>query len=152
MGNVILAIFLMIVAVVLLLARSRGWIKRPTLGRWDKIAGVMSFLLGLIMLVLPSVNDLLTTSGSFNYQVRIVAQGTGNDVAGANVRIEVDGGIPPFRSVTGADGLARFSIESSYIEEPGRLVVDATGYKQYELLIELRENELPLIIQIEPES
>jgi hypothetical protein len=109
----------------------------------------MAFLTAIVVLVLPNLTS--PSVGSFGYQVRVQSKITGDDISGAEVRIEIGGDIMPLHDTTDRDGLARFSIESSYVGKPARLVVEAFGYKRSELHIDLRKSVTPMIIQLELE-
>jgi hypothetical protein len=59
-------------------------------------------------------------------------------------------GKAPLDEIADSNGFARFTIDTSYANKPGRLIVQATGYKTYAQNIDLVKDALPDIIQLEP--
>ena len=90
-----------------------------------------------------------TTPTRFTYPVRVQEQGTGQNIPNAKVIIEVVGQAP-LDEITDTDGFARIFIDASYVGKPGRLLVEANGYKPCRQEIDLREGILPDTIQLEP--
>jgi hypothetical protein len=122
-------------------------------------APIVVALIGGVCLIIATViglPDFITgkasptpTTSSFIYQVRVQAQGTGEYIPNAEVRIEV-GERAPLRSTTDTEGTAVISIDSSYAGQLGRLVVDAPGYKREEQFMNLTKGDLPAVVQLEP--
>jgi len=123
---------------------------------WTKvgaIAAVISVLIALIALgqsfIFPTDEPTSTLENTkFEYQVRVQARGTGENVSDAAVTIEV-GGKAPLDGITDSNGLARISISVSHAGQPGILIVEAIGYKRYTQNIDLTKDVLPKIIQLE---
>jgi hypothetical protein len=98
-----------------------------------------------------SSSDVVTpTVVDFSYQVRVQSKDTGEEIMGAEVTIEV-GGKAPLDDVTDSNGLARIFVSSSYIGEPGFLIVEAEGYQKHTQNIDLIKDTLPDVVQIESE-
>lgn len=97
----------------------------------------------------PFSTEVVPSPTVFNYQVRVQAEDTGDYVQNAKVTIEV-GTKAPLDSITDSNGLARIFISYSYAGQPGRLIVEATGYVRYEQYIDLTEDALPDVVQLEP--
>jgi hypothetical protein len=83
-----------------------------------------------------------------DYAVRVQAQDTGDYVERARVTIEISGKAP-LDDITDTQGLARIHIPSSHAEHPGKLIVEASGYKRYEQHINLTPDALPDVVQLE---
>lgn len=76
-------------------------------------------------------------------------QMTGNGVVGAVVLLEVVGK-EPLDSITDARGFCQFIIPDTFLERPGRIIVEAEGYLQYTQNYNLAVESLPNIIELEP--
>jgi hypothetical protein len=87
-------------------------------------------------------------SQTFQYSVKVQAKETGEDIPNVRVIIEVIGQAP-LDEVTDSNGFARVFIDANRAGQPGRLIVQATGYKKYTQNIDLLEDMLPEIIQLE---
>ena len=105
-------------------------------------------LIGLASAVIPIVITRCDGDADFEYPVRVQAKDTGDYVVRARVVIEVVGEAP-VDDTTDTRGLARIRIPSSRAGQPGRLVVEASGYKRYEQHINLAPNALPHVVQLE---
>lgn len=108
-------------------------------------------LVGLAGVIIPTILTRCNGNGDSEYLVRVEAKGTGNYVERARVTIEI-GGKAPLDDVTDTHGLAIIRIPPSYAKQPGRLIVEASGYKKYEQNISLVLDALPDVIQLEPTS
>ncbi len=75
---------------------------------------------------------------SFSYLIRVQEESTGQNIANANVIIEVTGQAP-LDGITDANGVARIFIPDSHSEEPARLLVEAERYESYRQEIDLTE-------------
>jgi hypothetical protein len=119
---------------------------------------VVILLLGLIVACGPEsppqtvvVTVVVTEPKKFSYLVSVQAKETGENIRQAKIIIQVPGK-PPLDEVTDSTGLARISIEASHVGQPGKLIVEATGYEQYVQNIDLTEGNLPDVIQLESVS
>ena len=92
-----------------------------------------------------------STDGDFAYLVRVHARDTDEPISNAEVTIEV-GGKAPLDDITDTSGLARIFIDSSYVGEPGVLVVRATGYETHRQHIDLKKGALPDVVMLDPAS
>jgi hypothetical protein len=106
-------------------------------------------LIGLAGVIVPIVLTRCDGNGDFEYLVRVQVRGTGDYVEGAGVTIEI-GGEAPLDNITDTQGLARIRIPSSHAGQPGKLIVEASGYKRYEQNISLVRGALPDVVQLEP--
>jgi hypothetical protein len=106
-------------------------------------------LIGLLGVLITSKGRILPTPDtSFGYQVRVQAKDTGRYIPDAKVTIEVSGQAP-LDDITDSNGLARISISSSRAGKPGRLIVEAAGYKRYMQNIDLTMGTLPDVVLLE---
>jgi hypothetical protein len=110
---------------------------------------VIVALIGLAGVTLPIVLTRCDGDGGFEYLVRVQAGDTGDYVAGARVTVEI-GGKAPLDDIADTQGVARIRIPSSYAEQPGKLIVEASGYRRYEQNINLVTDALPDVVQLEP--
>jgi len=110
---------------------------------------VIVALIGLAGAIIPIVLTRCDGDGDFEYLVRVQARDTGDYVGGARVTVEI-GGKAPLDDITDTQGLARIRIPSSYAKQPGKLVVEASGYRRYEQNINLVTDALPDVVQLEP--
>lgn len=122
--------------------------RQPTVW-WASIVVTLITLAGMFI---PSLlNGSPPPSTSFDYQVRVQAKDSGEDIAGAQVTIEV-GGQSPLNVITDSEGVARISVQDNYAGKPGVVLVEATGYKSYRLNIDLVKDALPQVVQLEQKS
>jgi hypothetical protein len=108
-------------------------------------------LIGLVGTLLPRIldsNAVPTPAGSFDYLVRVQAKDTGEDIANAEVTIEV-GGQAPLNTITDSNGVARIQIRGDYAGKPGVLLVEATGHERYRENMDLIKDALPDVVQLE---
>ena len=113
---------------------------------WVPIIVALIGLIGVIITskgIIPPIRDT-----SFGYQVRVQAKDTGEYIPNAKVTIEVSGQAP-LDGITDSNGLARIFISSSRAGKPGRLIVEAAGYKRYMQNIDLTMGTLPDVVQLE---
>ncbi len=87
--------------------------------------------------------------GSFYYGVRVYVKDKDQVIQGAKVTIEV-GGQAPIDDFTDSNGYTRILILTSHVGQPGRLIVEETGYQRWEQNIDLKPDLLPDIIELEP--
>jgi hypothetical protein len=90
------------------------------------------------------------TFNGFFYPVRVQAKDTEEMIPKSEVTIEIIGQAP-LTETTDSKGFARIPIPTSYAGQPGRLIVEANGYKLYRREIDIQENLLPNVIQRERE-
>ena len=112
---------------------------------------IIAALIGIVPKLIgdtPSPAPTVTTN--FTYQVRVQDQDTGEAIAGADVRIEIGGGIAPVDDVTGSNGIVMIPIDSSRTGKSAKLIVIASGYDRYEKSMTLIEGALPNVIQLAP--
>ena len=88
---------------------------------------------------------------SFEYQVRVQELDTWVDIPHAFIRVEANE-IAPASDYTDSGGTARLFLPSSIKDKPARIIVQATNYKEYVQNIDLRKEDLPLVIQLQPIS
>lgn len=120
---------------------------------WDCL-----FTFILLVLATGSLGGLASQSCSqtapmisgFDYKVRVEVKGTGQPIESAKVTIEA-GNWAPKNEFTDSNGVARIYIDASSAGKPGRLIVEATGYKRYTENIDLAAGDLPDVIQLEQE-
>jgi hypothetical protein len=91
------------------------------------------------------------TGGSFTYQVRVQEQGTGESIPNAKVTVDLGNSIASKDEYADGNGLARIFIDAALARKPGRLIVEAPGYKTFTQNIDLDEY-LPKIVQLVPLS
>lgn len=119
----------------------------PSSNPWPLILTIALLIIVLSAGLITAV--ILLQPHSFDYQARIETK-TGAPILYATVRLEIGGGKAPLDSVSDSAGLARIFIDASYAGKPGRLIVEATGYKKYTQNIDLTEGDLPKVIQLDP--
>ncbi len=85
---------------------------------------------------------------SFAYQVRVQTESTNNHIRRAHVTIEVRGKAP-LDDFTDVNGLARLFIPTEYVNQPGVLLVEASGYQRHRQHIDLIKDTLPDVVQLE---
>jgi hypothetical protein len=95
--------------------------------------------------------DSTNSSHSFQYQLNVQTEETGEAISNARVIIEVLGQAP-LEEFTDSNGFARIFIDDNHAGEPGRLTIEKDGYKKYVQNIDLDKKRLPIIVQLEPES
>jgi len=83
------------------------------------------------------------TAMSFTYPVQIKAGDSGQPLPDVAVTIYVIGQAP-LRGITDANGYARILIDSNMANQPARLEVQAQGYEQQTLNIDLHQDTLPV--------
>ncbi|MBN1935851.1 MAG: hypothetical protein JW934_14370 [Anaerolineae bacterium] len=86
--------------------------------------------------------------GSFYYGVRVRIKDKDEAIQGAKVIIEV-GGKAPIDDYTDSNGYTRILIPASHAGQPGRLIVEETGYQRWEQNIDLKPDLLPDVIELE---
>jgi hypothetical protein len=107
-------------------------------------------LIGLIGVIITTRGGIPSqTNTSFDYQVRVQAKDTSEYIPNAKVTIEVSGQAP-LDGISDSNGLARIFISSSHAGKPGRLIVEAAGYKRHTQNIDLTVDTLPDVVQLEP--
>jgi hypothetical protein len=111
------------------------------------IIAVLIALTAVVAIIFPV---FLPRPGSFDYTVQVQAQDTGEDISNAEVRIEVGEGKAPLSGITDANGLARISVDASYMEKPAILIVEAFGYKKRRQEIDLIKGNRAYVVQLEP--
>lgn len=95
----------------------------------------------------------ITPVSSFDYPVRVQAEGSNEYLSGARVTIEVrDDNIAPKIDFTDSNGFARIFIDSTRAGKPGRLIIEATGFDTYTQNIDLTVGDLPSIIHLRPNN
>lgn len=90
----------------------------------------------------------INSSKFFQYPVKVQTIETGEAISNARVIIEVLGKAP-LDVLTDSDGFARVFIDLNRSGEPGRLTVQATGYREYSQNIDLDRIHLPHNVQLE---
>lgn len=136
-------------------------LKRMWPVRMGRVLRNPGFIVSVLALVIafgtwfwPDIRDLLfpsatsTPSASFNYQVRVQAEDTGEYVQGARIAVDV-AGQAPLDAITDMIGFARVFIPSSYAEQPAVLIVEAVGYERYTKNIVLIAGTLPDVAELE---
>jgi hypothetical protein len=105
----------------------------------------------LTMVLIFVATSACKSDNSFSYSVRVQDKDSAQTVPNAKVIIEI-AGIASLDDVTDVNGLARIFIDASHSGKPGRLTVEANGYKKYTQNIDLTKDGLPDVIQLESES
>jgi hypothetical protein len=85
-----------------------------------------------------------------SYTVQVQAQGSGEHIPQARVRLDLEG-MAPLRSTTDEDGFARIRVDASCVGQPAVLRIGADGYIECVRHIDLREG-LPAVIQLESKT
>jgi hypothetical protein len=108
---------------------------------------ILVALIGLIGVLIPLINggSAPPTDKSFEYSVRIEEKATGKPIANAEVTIEVINQAP-MREVTDSNGVARVFVDTERAGQPGRLIVQASGYDRYIENIDLEPDKLSTVI------
>jgi hypothetical protein len=83
------------------------------------------------------------------YKVRVVEQVNGGFVGNAKVTIELSGNMVPLDAITDTNGLAIITIPGEYMNKPGKLIVEAQGYKTFYKYVNLSRDSLPDVVQLE---
>jgi hypothetical protein len=136
---------LLLIGCLLYFISWKGYIQNSTLDRLDKIASVLSFLTAIVVLVWSTTSF----NGSFTYEVRVQEHGSLNPVKDAKVILESGSTFVPKIEFTDSEGIARIFIDSSRGGKPGKVIVEAAGYKTYVQNVDLTETELPQVIELE---
>lgn len=89
-------------------------------------------------------------AAGFQFTIKVQIKGTNEDISNAKVMLEVIGQAP-LDAVTDSNGYARVFIDNDRASKPGKLIVQATGYKKYVRNIDLNPMKLPDVVQLEPE-
>ncbi len=123
-----------------------------TRDQWIKIVVA---LIGAAAVVIAALIGLLdgcssTPTGHFVYQVYVKDQVTGEPLAGVQVSI-MTGNLAPLTAETDNDGLAIIEVKAEYVDRLGRLRAEKSGYVSYERHVNLSQQELPTVIQLEPQ-
>jgi hypothetical protein len=84
----------------------------------------------------------------FEFTIKVQIKGTNEDISNAKVMLEVMGHAP-LDAVTDSNGYARFFMDNDLIDKPGKLTVQATGYKKYLQNIDLNPKRLPGTVQLD---
>lgn len=108
----------------------------------------ITLIIVLIVACNPDGGDekLGLENSSFSYPVRVQTV-EGEEISNANVTIEV-AKMAPLNEITDSTGFTRIFIDSSYIKQPGKLIVKANGYERYVQNIDLIDGTLPDVIQL----
>jgi len=123
-----------------------------------ELVGLIVALIACVgtFLALPQIQELMRKPTpvveSFEYQVYVQVEGTGEPIPDARVTIQAGEGLSPINELTDSKGLARLFIDSSRTGKSARLVVEATGFKQYVQNTVLIKGALPPLIQLQRES
>ncbi len=118
------------------------------------IIALIAFVGVIITAIAPLIfggtkSNSTATPTSFTYQVSVQTL-TNDPISGANIILELANGKAPLNDFSDSTGLARIFIDTAYVEQPGRVIVKATGYKTYILNIDLTAKDLPKVIQLTP--
>jgi hypothetical protein len=116
------------------------------------IIGFIGVLVTALLTYLPKPqsNPANTPAAGFDYyKVRVTEKTSGDFVNNAKVTIELSGNIVPLTAVTDSDGFAIIKIPSDYMNQPGKLIVEAQNYQLFSQYIELSEGTLPSVVQLE---
>ncbi len=85
-----------------------------------------------------------TTNEQFSYQVRVRDTDSGAALTNAVVTIEIQASnLIPLVERTDSLGLTRILIGNGYINQPGRLIVERSGYETYTRFLDLTAGQLP---------
>lgn len=123
--------------------------------RFEKIwLPLIIAIIGLVGVVFTAVlNNLPLTIGSptpttFDYQIRVEDQISGEAIKDAKVTIDVSGQAPK-NEYTDSNGVARIFIDTLRAGEPGKLMVEMQGYITHVENITLTPDTLPVIVRLE---
>ena len=90
-------------------------------------------------------------SEQFSYQVRVRDTDSGATLTNAIVTIEIQASnLIPLVERTDSLGLARIPILNGYVNQPGRLIVELTGYETYTRFLDLTAGQLPENVFLRP--
>jgi len=106
----------------------------------------------LVLIALLIASTTSSCGRPFKYAVRVQEEGTGDNIANANVLIYPDDGKAPLCSITDAHGFTRISLDVAYKGHEALLVVEATGYAKHTQGIDFTEGNLSQVVQLRPES
>jgi len=117
---------------------------------WVPIIVAIIGLIGIIIPLLTNGDNQSSppASQTFDYPVRVQEKDSEGTIPNARVILEV-ASKAPLDEITDSNGFARIRIESSYVGKPGKIIVEATGYKKYTQNIDLNKDTLPDIIRLE---
>ncbi|HKZ76777.1 MAG TPA: hypothetical protein VJ124_00530 [Pyrinomonadaceae bacterium] len=104
----------------------------------------------LVLIVVWRFTPLSRPAQGFFYSVRVQSSNDLKPISNAKVTVDMGQGIAPLDEYTDSNGFARIQIDSTRAEKPGRLIVEAAGYKTYTQYLDIRESTLPDVIQLEP--
>ncbi len=98
-----------------------------------------------------SSTPIPTSSSSGAFQLLIQDSVTGNPIKNVKVTLHI-GGIAPLTDFTDDNGNSLLLIDSMFDGEPAQITIEADGYEQQELNINLQLDSSPLPIRLIPSS
>jgi hypothetical protein len=119
---------------------------------WDRWLTFVLLVVATGSLALLAYQSCTTKPFSAEYQVRVEVKGTAEVIQNAKVTLEMGSGRAPKNEFTDTNGIARIPFDASLASKPARLIVEAVGYRRIVENIDLVANELPHVVQLEPES
>ena len=136
----------------------RTWFKSlPAAQQVALLAPVIVALIGLVGALIGPLPTWLRKStiptpsdSGFYYGVHVRAKDQDTEISRAHVTIETVGGLAPIDGFTDSTGYTRLRIPASHIGQPGRLIVEKSGYNRWEQNIDLTPDSLPDVIELEP--
>lgn len=112
-----------------------------------RLLGIAAIL--VLVLLISSAVVSMSKSPSFSYPFRIQSKQTNQQVANAQVIIEMSGSTPTVQ-FTDSEGLCSFQLDRSYLGSLAHIRVEATGFQTIVHEIELNEHQIPEILELEP--
>jgi hypothetical protein len=115
------------------------------------ITATVAIIVAIIGIIKPISVAFPGSVNSFQYQIRVQARSTGDNIYNAKVTIEMADSAP-LDIFTDNNGYARITVDAKRAGKPARMIVEAKGYKHYEQAIDLVQDSLPDIIKLEAVS
>ena len=94
-----------------------------------------------------AVEEPTDSALGFAYLVRVVDVSE-RSIAAARILIEIEGQAP-LGHFTDSEGYGRVDVPISHAGQPGRIIVEADGYRPFRQEIDLYEEQLPQIVRLE---
>jgi hypothetical protein len=141
----LISVLLLIFAGLLFIAEQNHLITSEELQLAANITQVLSLVLALIVFIWPTGK----ARDTFVYQIRIQDSITESNIKNAKVTIEA-GQMAPLVSLSDNNGWARLYIKTRFIDQPGRVVVEATNYQTYRQEIDLHQETVPAVLLLTP--
>lgn len=141
----LISVLLLVLAGLLFVAGQNHLITSEELQLAANITQILSLILAVIVFIWPNSKN----EDTFVYQVRIQDSVTESNIKSAKVTIE-SGQMAPLVSLTDNNGWARLYIKTRFIDQPGRVVVEAPNYETHRQEIDLHQEKVPAVLLLTP--